>query len=89
MASPRPRRDLYGRPLPELAPAQRQVLVHSEHNQIMRRYLLQLLEEDYAHLFQRGVYGELAITLKIENGSLQDEVKLHWHQQHRRPTEER
>lgn len=79
----RVRHDAYGVPLPVLDMAQRQSLVQSEHNQAMRKYLLHLLEQDYADLFRRGMYAELTLILRIDNGSMQADVDVGIQRHHR------
>ena len=66
--------DSYGQSLPELALVQQQSLLHSPHNQAVRRYLLDLLETHYQELFRRGVYAEVHIVLTVQDGSLGQKI---------------
>lgn len=85
MAQPRARHDRYGRPLPTLAPvpATAPSVTDSAHNQRMRAYLLDLLTEQYADLYQRGVHAHLTITLAIMEGSLQPDIDIQVTQHYR------
>ena len=85
----RPRHDRYGRPLPHLAPATRQVTLTSERNTTLRHYLLRLLEEEYGGLFQRGLHAELIIHLRIADGMLQPDLDITVQRHHQFEREER
>ena len=85
---PRHRLDRYGRPLPGLAPASRQSLVQSPQNVTMRQYVLTLLEQDYADLFQRGVHADVTLTLHLVDGIMQSDVKVSIHRRHRAERED-
>ena len=84
----RHRFDGYGHPLPELAQAQRKVTLDSEQNKAMRRYLLSLLEREYAHLFHKGVNVTLHVVLKIQDGTVQNDLYVHARQRHHHEPEE-
>ena len=83
MAAPRPRRDLYGAPLPGLAPNERPPRLQSAQNQWMLQEIPHLLATHYAHLFQPGVYGTIQMTLTIEDGTLQEHTRVQTKQEHR------
>jgi hypothetical protein len=85
---PRARADAYGRPLPTVAPATRQDLSQSPQNQLMRRYVLCLLEEGYRHLYRRGCWAEVTVRLQVKDGTVQSDVTVEVRQPHRHQPDE-
>jgi hypothetical protein len=83
MPVPKRRHDSYGRPLPQLAPAEREVLVYSEPNLALRRYVVHLLETEYAEVFRRGTYATLQLSLVVENGQSTGRVDVQVTRHHR------
>jgi hypothetical protein len=49
----------------------------------MRRYLLSLLEHEYAALFCRGIWAEVTVTLTITDGTLRDDLDIYVCRHHR------
>lgn len=69
--------DPYGRPQPHLvSPTPPIERLHSERNDMLRRYLLALLEQDYAPLFQHGVHADVHVSLQIQDGTLQPGIDI-------------
>jgi hypothetical protein len=71
-----PRRDGYGRPLPELADAQKEVLLERPFNQQQRRLILRLLEEQYRLLLRRGTHAAVVLQFDVQDGMIQTDIKV-------------
>lgn len=74
MPTPAFRRDSYGRPLPSLTEAHREVLLDRPSNIEQRKRLLALLEEQHHQLLRRDVSAEVTVTFKIVEGIIQADI---------------
>ena len=75
MAQPR-RYDGYGQPLPELTDARREVLRETNFNQQQRGELFRRLEEQFDTLLRRGIWADVLIQFRVENGRIQPDLRV-------------
>ena len=73
---PHPRRDAYGRPLPELVDARQELLRDHPQNRARERFLRECLDEWLGHLLRRDVWGDVAVRFRLEDGVLQREMTI-------------
>lgn len=71
-----PRRDSWGKPLPELVDARREGRFDHDVNQAHRRFLFALMEDHLRLLLRRGEHASLSITVQILDGMLQEDVQV-------------
>lgn len=79
----RQRYDAYGRPLPTLAEVGTpRSLLDSPANEAARQALLALLKTHYAYCCEEGFWGELIMTITVENGTMQQAYTVAVHRHH-------
>lgn len=84
MTSPRRPADPYGRPQPHLVtPPEPSARLHSPRNSTIREYLLRLLEDEYAPLFQPGIFADLYLHLHLREGTLDSDINVTVVRRHR------
>jgi hypothetical protein len=71
-----PRRDSWGKPLPDLVDARREGLFDRPHNQDQRRFLFALMEDHLRLLLRRGEHGSVTITVQILDGMLHEDIEV-------------
>lgn len=74
MPAPRPRRDVYGHLLPELAPAEREVLHDTETNARQRKQLLDAVSLLCREHLRRGQNVEIALRWIVVDGTIQEQI---------------
>jgi hypothetical protein len=68
-------RDAYGRPLPEVTDAYREVLSTRPVNIRHRRRITAMLEDLYGALLRRDIHAEVTVRFKVESGMIQTEIE--------------
>lgn len=74
MGAPERRVDAYGRPVQQVVEVHREVLLEREHNQVMRRLLRRLLDEQAELLLRRGTHAVVTLRFTVKDGMIAGEL---------------
>jgi hypothetical protein len=80
MATPRPRLDRYGKPLPSLVDATKRDMSETAANVAQRKRILRrigaMLDEHYPHLLRGNVTAEITVLFKVLHGTIQQDMRV-------------
>lgn len=77
--------DSYGRPLPALADVRDASTWDAPTNQLQRQFLHSLVEDFCRAVCRHGWYGQVTLTVSIQNGIVQRDMRVGLERAHRLP----